>query len=202
MNGWSAVGGQTISAYCGPLEPGDGAMGHSVKTHQHIRPALPRTVFLTSLIQNPCGASTGSAVAVSAGFAPLALGTEVEGSLVQPAGRAGLYALKPTVGSTDMRGLFSVDEAFDTLGGMAKCVADLAVLTELVLNDDARGRLPVGGYMQCASQTDFAGLSIGFVDPDIWRWPETTQPQHEGTREEMVRHGLPTHTFVTRSVVN
>jgi len=163
MNGWSAVGGQTISAYVeGGLQKNDGVMGHT----------------------NPCGASTGSAVAVSAGFAPVALGTEVDGSLVQPAARAALYALKPTVGATDLEGTFAVSEDFDSLGAMAKSASDLAILTEMLLNEKARTELPSDGYLSFM-QTDFEGLKIGFVDPEEWHWPEALQPQHDGSGQQM-----------------
>ncbi|CZR50216.1 uncharacterized protein PAC_00088 [Phialocephala subalpina] len=47
---------------------------------------------------NPCGSPSGSAAGVAAGFAPLTLGTETDGSISQPAGRASLYAIKATVG--------------------------------------------------------------------------------------------------------
>ncbi|OAQ99133.1 hypothetical protein LLEC1_03432 [Akanthomyces lecanii] len=163
MNGWSAAGGQTNSAYVpGGLVKGDGIMGHS----------------------NPCGASTGSAVGVSAGFSPLAIGTEVDGSLTQPAARASLYALKPTIGSTELGGIFAVSAEFDSVGAMAKSSRDLALLSELVLNPQAREKLPADGYLSFTKST-FEGLSIGFVDPEIWRWPETVQPQHGNSLEEL-----------------
>ncbi|KAJ8132474.1 hypothetical protein O1611_g1152 [Lasiodiplodia mahajangana] len=163
MNGWSAVRGQTNSAYVdGGLEPDDGVMGHS----------------------NPCGSSTGSAVGVSAGFSPVALGTEVDGSLTQPSARAALYALKPTIGTTELEGVFAVSEEFDALGSMAKSVLDLALMTELVLNPEARAKLPKDGY-QPYLRKDFAGLSVGFVDPEQWRWPDNVQPQRGNSRKQM-----------------
>lgn len=126
-------------------------------------------------------------MAVSAGFAPVALGTEVDGSLVQPAARAALYALKPTVGATDLEGTFAVSEDFDSLGAMAKSASDLAILTEMLLNEKARTELPSDGYLSFM-QTDFEGLKIGFVDPEEWHWPEALQPQHDGSGQQMVRH--------------
>ncbi|KAG8160830.1 hypothetical protein KVR01_009094 [Diaporthe batatas] len=81
MPGWSAYGGQTISPYVGPVENGDTILGHSA----------------------PGGSSTGSAVAVAAGFSPLGIGAETIGSIITPASRAGLYALKPTAGSGNSR---------------------------------------------------------------------------------------------------
>ncbi|KAI1156479.1 amidase signature domain-containing protein [Nemania diffusa] len=54
------------------------------------------------LHQSPAGSSSGSAVSVAARFAPIALGTETDGSLVQPAPQAGLYALKPAPGKVSV----------------------------------------------------------------------------------------------------
>ncbi|KAI0466325.1 amidase signature domain-containing protein [Xylaria cf. heliscus] len=174
MNGWSAVGGQTNSAYVkGGLEPNDGVMGHS----------------------NPCGSSTGSAVGVSAGFSPVALGTEVDGSLVQPAARAALYAMKPSVGATELGGVFAVSEEFDSLGSMAKSTLDLARMTELVLNPEARSKLPKDGYLSYL-QRDFTGIRVGFVDPEQWRWPDNVQPQKSDTREQMKQTYLATMKLV------
>ncbi|CDM34983.1 Amidase [Penicillium roqueforti FM164] len=55
----------------------------------------------------PGASSTGSAVAVAAGFSPLAMATETIGSIVTPSTRAGLYSLKPTTGVQDTTGLYT-----------------------------------------------------------------------------------------------
>ncbi|KAJ3558677.1 hypothetical protein NPX13_g9661 [Xylaria arbuscula] len=115
---------------------------------------------------------------------PVALGTEVDGSLVQPAARAALYAMKPSVGATELGGVFAVSEEFDSLGSMAKSTLDLARMTELVLNPGARSRPPKDGYLSYFRR-DFASLRVGFVDPEQWRWPDNVQPQKNNTREQM-----------------
>lgn len=53
----------------------------------------------------PAGSSSGSTVAIAAGFAPVSLGAETDGSVVQPATRVALYGLKATYGSTDVTGV-------------------------------------------------------------------------------------------------
>lgn len=68
---------------------------------------------------------------------------------------------------------------------MAKSSHDLALLSELVLSPQAREKLPADGYLSFTKST-FEGLNIGFVDPEIWRWPETVQPQHGNSLEELV----------------
>lgn len=57
-----------------------------------------RGIRLLISAQSPAGSSSGSAIAISAGLAPLSLGTETFGSLVHPAIRAALYTVKPTRG--------------------------------------------------------------------------------------------------------
>ena len=200
-NGWSAVGGQTNSAYVeGGVRPEDGVMGHSVSSTQTpwSMPGTSADSSTAQLSQNPCGASTGSAVGVSAGFAPIALGTEVDGSLVQPSARSGLYALKPTIGSTELGGIFAVSEDFDALGGMAKSVLDLAHLTELVLTREERAKLPADGYLSFLKK-DFSGLRVGFVDPELWRWPETVQHQHGNSFQQLASSSKAWHFWFVRA---
>ena len=63
--------------------------------------------FCANTKQTPGASSTGSAVAVAAGFSPLAMATETIGSIVTPSTRAGLYSLKPTTGVQDTTGLYT-----------------------------------------------------------------------------------------------
>ena len=162
-NGWSAVGGQTISAYVeGGVKRDDGPMGHS----------------------NPCGSSTGSAVGVSAGYSPITLGTETDGSLVQPAGRAALYALKPTVGAVNTEGIWTLSKTFDVVGAMAKSVADVAIVTECLLKDSARQSLPKDGFASFLTGS-FKNLRIGFLSPEEWHFPAKMQKQVKSATEQI-----------------
>ena len=162
-NGWSAVGGQTISAYVeGGIKRDDGPMGHS----------------------NPCGSSTGSAVGVSAGYSPIALGTETDGSLVQPASRAALYVLKPTVGAVHTKGIWTLSKTFDVVGAMAKSVVDVATVTECLLKDSARQSLPKDGFTSFLAGS-FKDLRIGFLSPEEWHFPAKMQKQVKSATEQM-----------------
>ncbi|KAF2498073.1 amidase signature enzyme [Lophium mytilinum] len=73
------------------------------------------------------------AVSVAAGFSTLAIGTDTIGSLITPANRAALYALKPTVGEIPMDGVFTLGKTFDTAGGMAKSAKDLVHLMDALM---------------------------------------------------------------------
>lgn len=68
--------------------------------------------------QAPGGSSSGPAVAVAAGFTPLAMGTETIGSIVTPSVRAALYALKPTHGLQEVAGMYRMTDFFDVPGPM------------------------------------------------------------------------------------
>ena len=88
------------------------------------------------MIQNPCGSSMGSAVGVAAGFAPIALGTEIDGSITQPAGRASLYGLKATVGAISTNGTSPYSPFSDSIGSFAKSADDMALLMGALMNKD------------------------------------------------------------------
>ncbi len=90
-----------------------------------------------SLGHSAGGSSSGSGAAVAAGFAPLAVGTETDGSIICPASFNGLVGLKPTVGRVSRDGVVPISSRQDSPGPMARTVADAALLYE-VLSGDAR----------------------------------------------------------------
>lgn len=89
-----------------------------------------------ALDRNPCGSSSGSAVAVAADFAPLAIGTETDGSVTCPASIVGLVGLKPTLGLVSRTRIVPLAAAQDTAGPMARSVADAAVLLRAMAGHD------------------------------------------------------------------
>lgn len=154
---------------------------------------LSRASIVSREVQAPGGSSTGPAVAVSAGFAPVSLGTETVGSIVTPATRQGLYALKPTCGAADTTGVYGLASFFDSVGPMAKSPRDLIPLLELLLGRaldvSIDGAEPSGRLWE--------GVSVGFADPQIWKMVEAHCRPHEGTAEQMVRSSNPI-TFLIR----
>ena len=80
------------------------------------------------LDRNPCGSSSGSAVAVSASMAAAAIGTETDGSIVCPSHACGIVGIKPTVGLVSRTGIIPISHTQDTAGPMARTVADAALL--------------------------------------------------------------------------
>ena len=89
---------------------------------------VPPTANPYDVRHTPGGSSCGSAAAVAAGMVPIALGTQTGGSLIRPASFCGVMALKPTFGLVRVDGMRAYAPSLDTIGWMARSVADLALL--------------------------------------------------------------------------
>ena len=89
-----------------------------------------------ALDRNPSGSSSGSAAGVAAALAPVAVGTETDGSIVCPASYCGIVGLKPTNGLVSRRGIVPISPVQDTAGPMATCVADAAALLSVLAAAD------------------------------------------------------------------
>ena len=86
--------------------------------------------------RNPCGSSSGSAVAVAAGFSWAAIGTETDGSITCPASANGIVGFKPTVGLVSRTYVVPISHSQDTAGPMARTVADAALLLNAIAGSD------------------------------------------------------------------
>lgn len=86
--------------------------------------------------RNPCGSSSGSAVAVAAGYVRLAIGTETDGSITCPASVNGAVGLKPTVGLVSRSGVIPISVSQDTAGPIAASVREAAQLLTVIAGSD------------------------------------------------------------------
>ncbi len=112
-----------------------------------------------ALDRNPCGSSSGSAVAVAANLCTIAIGTETDGSIVCPSGRNGIVGIKPTVGLVSRSGIVPVAHSQDTAGPMARTVKDAAIVLGALVGFDPRDPMTESG--QSHFQTDY----VRFCDP-------------------------------------
>lgn len=89
-----------------------------------------------ALDRNPCGSSSGSAVAVAANLCAAAVGTETDGSIVCPANANGLVGVKPTVGLVSRAGIIPIAHSQDTAGPLTRTVEDAAILLGVMAGAD------------------------------------------------------------------
>ncbi|MCW2667020.1 MAG: glutamyl-tRNA(Gln) amidotransferase, subunit [Frankiales bacterium] len=115
----------------------------------------------------PGGSGGGSAAAVAAYEAPLAIGTDTGGSIRQPASVTGTVGVKPTYGGVSRYGLVAFSSSLDQAGPCARTVLDAALLHAVIAGHDPADStsipLPVPPVVEAAQKRDITGLRIGVV---------------------------------------
>ncbi|AHM63306.1 Amidase [Flammeovirgaceae bacterium 311] len=121
------------------------------------------------LSRNPCGSSSGSAVAVSANLTVLAIGTETNGSIVCPSHANGIVGIKPTVGLVSRSGVIPISSTQDTPGPMARTLRDAAICLGALVGVDAADDKTAASegkshtdYTQFLKEDGLKGKRIGF----------------------------------------
>lgn len=94
--------------------------------------------------RTPGGSSSGSGVAVAAGLAPWAIGTDTGGSVRMPASWCGITGLKTTIGRISTYGVLPLSPTLDTPGPMTSCVEDAALLYSVLQGPDPLDPLTIG----------------------------------------------------------
>ena len=138
------------------------AMGSSTENSGFVTSRNP-----WDLTKVPGGSSGGSAAAVAAYEAPLALGTDTGGSIRQPAAVCGIVGTKPTYGGSSRYGVVAFASSLDTPGPLGRTVLDAALLHEAMSGHDPMDSTsidaPVPPVVEAARHGDVAGLRIGVV---------------------------------------
>lgn len=121
-----------------------------------------------ALDRSPCGSSSGSAVAVAAGYCPGAIGTETDGSIICPAQTNGIVGLKPTLGLVSRAGVIPIAHSQDTAGPLARTVADAAAILGALTGVDERDEATAASagrahadYRQFLDPAGLQGARIG-----------------------------------------
>ena len=110
-------------------------IGKTVTTEFAVRSPGP-TVNPHDARHTPGGSSSGSAAGVAAGLFPLAFATQTAGSIIRPAAFCGVVGYKPSFGTIPRAGMKIMSESLDTIGAIARSVADCALLVGAVGSRD------------------------------------------------------------------
>jgi amidase len=140
--------------------------GYSSLGGQVKNPYVPALDERSVPIVSPGGSSAGSAVAVAAGLAAAAIGTETSGSLLSPASQNGLVTVKPTVGLVSRAGVLPIAHSQDTAGPLTRTVRDAAILLNVLAAPDPRDPATrhlqrPADYASCLDRDGLKGARIG-----------------------------------------
>jgi len=206
LEGWIAPYDATVTArlkaaglpILGKTNMDEFAMGSSTE-HSGYGPT--RNPWDTDRI--PGGSGGGSAAAVAAFEAPLAIGTDTGGSIRQPAAMTGSVGVKPTYGGVSRYGLIALASSLDQAGPCTRSVLDAALLHEVIAGHDPRDSTsidrPVPPVVEAARRADVNGLRIGVVkelggegfDPEIVARFEESLELLRGAGAEIVEVSCP-----------
>ena len=149
------------------------------------------------------GSSGGSAGAVAAGAAIVALGSDTGGSIRQPASHCGVVGIKPTYGRASRHGLVAYASSLDQVGVMASSVADAALTLQAICgvdpDDGTTAETPVADWFAACNAPAAATLRLGVPaqawatgnDPEVTRLFRETTERLRSRGVELVEVSLP-----------
>ncbi|KAL0907546.1 hypothetical protein M5K25_021961 [Dendrobium thyrsiflorum] len=120
----------------------------------------------------PCGTSSGSAIAVAANLVTVSLGTDLDGAITCPAVMNSVVGIKPTVGLTSRSGMVPISPRLQTIGPMARTMADAVILLDVIVGFDpldanatkeASRFIPIDGFQKSLKEDGLKGKRLGIV---------------------------------------
>ena len=146
----------------GKLNMHEGALGGTTDNPHHGRTQNPWRMGFT-----PGGSSGGTGAAVAARLCAAGIGTDTLGSVRLPAAYCGVAGLKPTHGVVSARGVIPLSRRLDTVGPIARCVADLGIMFDVMAGFDPEYPESVNGPSEtrdgATGKADLAGVTCGII---------------------------------------
>lgn len=139
--------------------------------------------------RDPGGSSGGTAVAVTANFAAVGLGTDTCGSIRLPAGHSNLYGLRPTSGLSSRAGVIPFSSTLDTVGPMARNVVDLAIVLDATAGEDPADPTTVPHDTSFVDAVDAGGLEGRRIGVRTFSLSTEMESTMQAAIDEMAAHG-------------
>ncbi|KAH0452573.1 hypothetical protein IEQ34_019872 [Dendrobium chrysotoxum] len=120
----------------------------------------------------PCGSSSGSAIAVAANLVTVSLGTDLDNAITCPAILNSVVGIKPTVGLTSRSGMVPISPRLQTIGPMARTMADTVTLLDVIVGfhpldanatNAATRFIPIGGFHKSLKEDGLKGKRLGIL---------------------------------------
>src|SRR5262249_50000615 len=120
------------------------------------------------------GSSSGSAIAVAAGLATFALGSETSGSILTPSAFCGVTGLRPTYGLVSRHGAMSLSWTLDKIGPICRSAEDCGIVLHQIAGEDPEDPASAGKAFHYVPQfaRDLKDIKIGFAAVDFEEWAE------------------------------
>jgi Asp-tRNA(Asn)/Glu-tRNA(Gln) amidotransferase A subunit family amidase len=126
--------------------------------------------------RTPGGSSSGSAAAVAAGMAPIAIGSQTNGSVIRPASFCGVIGFKPSYGLIPRTGVLTTSATLDHVGVFARSIADVALLTRVLAGfdpgDTATRPVPPPDLKRISAEPPPVVPRVAFVRGPTWEEAE------------------------------
>ena len=134
------------------------------------------------------GSSAGPGAATAAGLVGFAIGSETEGSIVDPSMRCGVTGLRPTFGRVPRTGAMTLAWSLDKLGPMARSVEDTLLVLQAISGPDAGDLASVTSHLDFDATAPVAGLRVGYFPK--WMQEDPATEVDRGALRELEKLGL------------